>query len=108
MLPDGSVNFSIVSQSAKSIELCLFTDSRYPTLETHRIPVTIRRGDTWYLSISGIPETSTYGYRVDGIWDPLAGLVYNPNKLLPTPVTSTAPHFSILLWYPWEKTGRWT
>lgn len=85
LLPDGSVNFSIVSQSAKSIELCLFTDSRYPTLETHRIPVTIRRGDTWYLSISGIPENSTYGYRVDGIWDPLAGLFYNPNKLLLDP-----------------------
>lgn len=86
-MTDGSVNFAVVSQMASTIELCLFTDRRHPAMETHRIPLTNRRGDTWYAAVSGIPPGSTYGYRADGIWDPLAGLYYNPNKLLLDPYT---------------------
>jgi len=84
-MPDSSVNFAVVSQMAKTIDLCLFTDRRHPAMETHRIPLINRRGDTWYAAVSGIPADSTYGYRVDGTWDPLAGLYYNPNKLLLDP-----------------------
>jgi len=84
-MPDGTVHFAVVSQMATTIDLCLFTDRRHPAMETHRIPLTNRYGDTWYTAVSGIPAGSTYGYRVDGIWDPLAGLYYNPNKLLLDP-----------------------
>lgn len=85
VMPDGSVNFAVVSKFAKAIQLCLYTDPRNPTVETHRLPLTARRGDTWHCGVSGIPEKSTYGYRVDGVWDPLAGLFFNPNKLLLDP-----------------------
>lgn len=84
-LPDGSVNFAVTSQFGRSVDLCLFTDRRHPTKETHRLPVTGRKGDTWHICVAGIPENSTYGYRVDGVWDPLAGLFFNRHKLLLDP-----------------------
>ena len=82
---DGSINFAVSSQLARSIELCLFTDLQHPAKETHRLPLTHRRGDTWHLCVAGIPSGSTYGYRAYGVWDPLAGLFFNPNKLLLDP-----------------------
>lgn len=47
--------------------------------------MTGRKGDTWHICVAGIPENSTYGYRVDGVWDPLAGLFFNRHKLLLDP-----------------------
>lgn len=82
---DGSVNFAVVSQSATSVTLCLFADSENPTLETERIRLTGRRNDVWHISVSGIPEGCTYGYRVDGPWEPAAGLFFNHRKLLLDP-----------------------
>ena len=34
LLPDGSVNFAVTSQFARSVDLCLFTDKRHPEKET--------------------------------------------------------------------------
>jgi isoamylase len=84
-LPDGSVNFAVQSRFATKVELCLFTDRNHPTTETHRIPLSDRLADIWYIRIEGIPAASTYGYRVDGILDPLAGFYFNPKKLLLDP-----------------------
>ena len=84
-LPDGSVNFAVNAPAGTSVELCLFTDPDKPTKETMRLPLVERRGDTRHLRIEGIPPGSTYGYRVDGPWDPLAGLFFNPHKLLLDP-----------------------
>ncbi len=84
-LPDGSVNFAVHSRFATKVELCLFTDPNHPTTETHRIPLSDRLAEIWYIRVAGIPAGSTYGYRVDGILDPLAGFYFNPNKLLLDP-----------------------
>jgi len=84
-LEDGSVNFAVISQRAESITLCLFTDPRHPTRETHQVPLVARTGDTWHARVADIPADSTYGFRADGAWDPLAGLYFNPDKLLLDP-----------------------
>ncbi len=84
-LPDGTVNFAVASEMAGAITLGLFTEPRHPARETHRIPLTNRSGDTWHVAVGGIPAGSTYGYRVEGAWDPAAGLFFNPNKLLLDP-----------------------
>ena len=84
-LPDGTVNFAVNAPQATSVELCLFLDPARPTKETLRVPLTERHGDTLHLAIAGLPSGSTYGYRVDGPWDPLAGLLFNPHKLLLDP-----------------------
>ncbi len=84
-LADGTVNFAVNAPQATSVELCLFLDPERPNKETLRLPVTERHGDTLHLAVGGIPAGSTYGYRVDGPWDPLAGLLFNPHKLLLDP-----------------------
>ncbi len=84
-LPDGTVNFAVNAAASATIELCLFTDPKHPTRETARLPMTEHRGDTRFLRVKGLPPGSTYGYRVDGPWDPLAGLLANPHKLLLDP-----------------------
>lgn len=82
---DGWVNFSVNSQFASSVTLCIFGDPENPNKETHRIPLENRTGDTWYVAVSEIPDRSTYGYRTKGVWDPKAGQFFNPNKLLLDP-----------------------
>lgn len=67
------------------MNLCLFADPEDRLKETHHIPLVNRSGDTWHVAVSGIPDGTTYGYRVDGVWDPKAGKFFNPNKLLLDP-----------------------
>lgn len=84
-LPDGTVNFAIHAGLGAGVELCLFTDPGQRDRETLRIPVKERRGDVSFVRLQGIPPGSTYGYRVEGPWDPLAGLFFNPRKQLLDP-----------------------
>lgn len=84
-LPDGSVNFAINAAYDATVELCLFTDSTRSGVETEQFLLTEQHGDTRHIRIAGIPEGTTYGYRVDGPWDPLAGLFFNRQKLLLDP-----------------------
>jgi isoamylase len=84
-LPDGTVNFAVNVSYDATVELCLFTDPKRPNRETLRLPMPARRGDVRFLRVAGIPAGSSYGYRVDGPWDPMAGLFFNPSKLLLDP-----------------------
>lgn len=84
-LADGTVNFAVNASYEASVELCLFADRSRPARETLRLPMTARRGDVRFLRVAGIPPGTTYGYRVDGPWDPMAGLFFNPHKLLLDP-----------------------
>ncbi len=84
-LADGSVNFAVCAAAGTTVELCLFTDPAHPARETVRIPLVAQHGDVRFVRVVGIPEGSTYGYRVDGPWEPLAGLFFNPHKLLLDP-----------------------
>lgn len=88
---DGSVNFSISSQYGTRVLLCLFTDIEHPWRETHRIDLDGNHLDTWSIRVGGIPAGATYGYRIEGPWEPEKGHFFNENKLLLDPYARHIP-----------------
>ena len=81
---DGAgVNFSIYSQVADKVELCLFDDQDRET----RIEMTEQNSYVWHNYLPGIQPGQRYGYRVYGPYDPNRGLRCNPNT---SKATSTA------------------
>ena len=79
---DGAgTNFSIFSELAHRVELCLFTDDGTETRFTlPEVTAFVHHG---YLP--GIQPGQRYGYRVHGPWDPVRGHRCNPDKLLVDP-----------------------
>ncbi|MDE3132288.1 MAG: glycogen debranching protein GlgX, partial [Acidobacteriota bacterium] len=77
----GGTNFSLFSEHAESVELCLFDDQG----EEQRIPVTQRRALNWHCYLPGVGPGQRYGYRVHGPYDPAQGHRFNPAKLLIDP-----------------------
>jgi glycogen operon protein len=77
----GGTNFSVFSEVAEKIELCLFDDSGTET----RVPLPERNGLIWHGYLPRIGPGRRYGYRVHGPYDPAAGLRCNPAKLLLDP-----------------------
>jgi glycogen operon protein len=79
---DGEgTNFSLFSEHAQSVELCLFDEAGVE----QRIPVTQRRALNWHCYLPGVGPGQRYGYRVHGPYDPAAGLRFNAAKLLIDP-----------------------
>ena len=74
-------NFSLFSEHAESVELCLFSESGRET----RIPVTQRQAMNWHCYLPGVGPGQRYGYRVYGPFDPEHGHRFNPAKLLIDP-----------------------
>lgn len=91
-LEAGSVNFNVVSEFAETVTLCLFTDGERPLRETDQIPLVLGERDTWSIRVDGIPAGSTYGYRVDGPWEPVEGHFFRPEKLLLDPFAKHIPN----------------
>ncbi|HLJ15139.1 MAG TPA: glycogen debranching protein GlgX [Bryobacteraceae bacterium] len=79
----GGVNFSIYSESASGVELCLFDDPKTPCTETIRL--TEQEGHVWHCYLPGIKLGQLYGFRVHGPYEPEKGLRFNPAKLLIDP-----------------------
>jgi isoamylase len=78
---DGEgTNFSVFSENAEGVELCLFDGD----VET-RIAVTSRTAFNWHCYLPGVGPGQRYGYRVHGPYDPAAGHRFNPAKLLIDP-----------------------
>jgi isoamylase len=79
---DGhGTNFSLFSENAAHVELCLFDGNDEET----RIAVTERTAFNWHCYVPGVGPGQRYGYRVHGAYDPLAGHRFNPYKLLIDP-----------------------
>ena len=79
---DGQgTNFSIFSEHAEGVELCLFDDAGEET----RIEVVSRRAYNWHCYLPGIGPGQRYGFRVHGPYAPQDGHRFNPNKLLIDP-----------------------
>jgi glycogen operon protein len=79
---DGSgVNFSIFSEVAERVEVCLFDAAGRETCVT--LPETT--AFCWHGYIPGLAPGQQYGFRVSGPWDPQAGLRCNRSKLLLDP-----------------------
>ena len=79
---DGmGTNFSLFSEVATSVELCLFDDSGRET----KIQLPEVDGFVWHGYLPNVGPGQRYGYRVHGLYDPSAGLRCNPRKLLLDP-----------------------
>jgi isoamylase len=81
---DGmGTNFSLFSEVAERVELCLFTEKGVET----RILLPEVDGYVWHGYLPGVGPGQRYGYRVHGPHDPRGGLRCNANKLLLDPYT---------------------
>ena len=83
-LMGNGVNFALFSETAASVELCLFDDIE-ATEENIRIPVTEHTDQVWHVFLPDVRPGQLYGYRVSGPYDPERGLRFNSSKLLLDP-----------------------
>jgi glycogen operon protein len=81
---DGEgVNFSLFSQHAEKVELCIFDATGRRELQ--RIELKERTDDAWHGYLPEARPGLLYGYRVHGPYDPERGHRFNPHKLLIEP-----------------------
>jgi glycogen operon protein len=79
---DGAgTNFSLFSESAEAVELCLFDHEDDET----RIEMTQRRAMNWHCYLPGVGPGQRYGFRVHGPYAPLKGQRFNSAKMLIDP-----------------------
>jgi glycogen operon protein len=77
----GGTNFSLFSEVAEAVELCLFDDDG----TEQRVPVEEIDASCWHAYLPVVTPGQRYGYRVHGPWDPERGQRCNPAKLLLDP-----------------------
>ena len=85
---DGwGTNFTLFSEVAERVELCLFdeADDGSGTLSETRVELTEVDGFVWHGYLPGIAPGQRYGYRVHGPHDPPRGLRCDGSKLLLDP-----------------------
>ena len=79
---DGiGTNFSVFSELADRVELCLFDDQGVET----RVDLTERTALCWHGYLPDVKPGQRYGFRVHGPWAPEQGAWCNPAKLLLDP-----------------------
>jgi len=79
---DGSgTNFSLTSENAERVELCLFAEDDVET----RCVLGRQTAHNWHGYLPGVGPGQRYGYRVYGPWAPERGHRFNPHKLLIDP-----------------------
>jgi glycogen operon protein len=82
---DGKgVNFSIYSENAEQVELCLFENLDSKT-EYMKLKLKEREHHVWHIYVADLRPGQLYGYRVGGPYEPNEGKRFNPNKLLLDP-----------------------
>jgi isoamylase len=79
---DGEgTNFSLFSEHAEAVELCLFGDDG----GEERIRLEERNAFNWHAYLPGLGPGQRYAYRVHGPYEAAQGLRFNPAKLLIDP-----------------------
>jgi isoamylase len=79
---DGrGTNFSLFSENATRVELCLFDDLDHET----RVDLAEVTAFNWHGYLDGVGPGQRYAYRVHGPWAPDQGHRFNPHKLLIDP-----------------------
>jgi glycogen operon protein len=79
---DGhGTNFSLFSENAEGVELCLFDGDGAET----RIAVTETTAFNWHCYLPDVGPGHRYGYRVHGPYAPAEGQRFNPSKLVLDP-----------------------
>jgi isoamylase len=77
----GGTNFSLFSEAAKAVDLCLFDEDG----TEQRIRLEERDASCWHGYLPSVTPGQRYGYRVHGEWAPEHGQRCNPAKLLLDP-----------------------
>ena len=77
----GGTNFSLFSEMAEGVELCLFDDEG----GEERIRLEEIDAFCWHAYLPAVAPGQRYGYRVHGPWAPERGQRCNPAKLLLDP-----------------------
>ena len=95
----GRGTFAVAAPRAHSVDLCI----RRGAAE-HRQRLRHVDGGLHWDHVSGMTPGTRYGLRADGPWDPAAGLLCNPRKLLVDPWGRGVSHSSPLLssFFPFE------
>jgi len=79
---DGlGTNFSLFSQHAERVELCLFDESG----GERRLELPRRTAFNWHGYVPGLGPGTRYGYRIHGPYAPSSGHRFNPAKLVIDP-----------------------
>ncbi len=79
---DGAgTNFAVWAPDATQVFVSLFDDDGR---ETRRALPDLTLG-VWHGYLPGVQPGQRYGFRADGPWNPPAGLLFNPDKLLLDP-----------------------
>jgi len=79
---DGTgTNFSLFSENAQRVELCLFDEDGVE----ERLEMVERTAHNWHCYLPGVGPGQRYGYRVYGPYAPAEGHRFNPVKLLIDP-----------------------
>ncbi|MGH2944756.1 MAG: glycogen debranching protein GlgX [Solirubrobacteraceae bacterium] len=100
-------NFSLFSEHAERVELCLFDDED----NEERLELIERTAFNWHAFLPGVGPGQRYGYRVHGRYDPRAGHRFNPAKLLIDPYAKSIEgkvrldRASVLPYVPVEGAG---
>lgn len=82
---DGSgVNFSLYTENATAVDLCLF-DLDNDEREAVRLNLTEQTNLTWHIYVQGLMPGQLYGFRVSGPYEPENGHRFNPHKLVLDP-----------------------
>ena len=78
---DGrGTNFSLFSEHAEYVELCLFDGDAEERIALHN-----HTAHNWHAYLPGVGPGQRYGYRAHGPYEPARGLRFNPFKLLIDP-----------------------
>ncbi len=93
---DGAVNFSIYSKEATGCTLVLFHHgAKKPWVEIP-FPEAFRIGNVYTMMVYGINvETTEYGYRFDGPFEPERGLRFDKNRILLDPYAKSVSGRSV-------------
>ena len=103
LMEDG-VNFSIYSKEAKSCTLLLYHHGQPEPFVEIPFPDRFRIGDVYAMMVFGIQtETTEYGYRFDGEYDPRRGLLFNPKNTLLDPYAKSVSGRSV-----WGREPDWS
>jgi isoamylase len=101
---DGNgTNFSLFSEHAERVELCLFDGD-----EEERVPLVERNAFNWHAYLPGVGPGQRYGFRVHGHYRPEDGLRFNAAKLLIDPYAKAiegAVDWSVAHVFPYVMDG---
>jgi glycogen operon protein len=84
-LAGDGIDVAVAAAHATGVELCLIDQPHGLDQSERRIDLAGPTNGLFHGHVSGVGAGQRYGFRARGPWDPSAGHLYNPNKLLLDP-----------------------